>query len=537
MKRFTPHIFEHLKACVLANAHIEVITSHDCKSLSAYIFNKTKHTISETTLKRVYGFAQSKFAPSAFTLDSLSQFCGYMGWDDFGHKQQPKLSNPAQKDIDWQTLGHNASKITNFTLQALKNRSGIPFNQTIKRQFINEHFEGFLADESTGTVITAPSGYGKTLALCHWIEEKLTVNNSNDIILFFSSSALMNVFLTGRNLNDWLLALLGYSNDDMLSLLDIKERLSGNFYLVVDGFDEHMFKPDQFQLLLDQLMDIFAFYQQYKWFKLVLTMRSANWINNRHSIASNNNTWYIGGLTDAKLITNVPLFSINEIRELCLKINPNMKDFISDEAAETFNHPLYFQFYYKQHKEGFSLDYINQLSIYELISAFIYTKVYLGHHATEKVLLLNALLQQIDLKNKEEDIDKLAVNELLKQYHHAYNELLDIGFLREVNNSSGMEFNVRIQFGNRHFFEYAVAKKILSDNNQVFNTPIINIINNLITDTTLKLSVLKWCIIYAVKSRRQRKFESIEHTHLTCDEQTALIIFMDDVIEKYSISA
>ncbi|WPU93817.1 hypothetical protein SNE25_31345 [Mucilaginibacter sabulilitoris] len=532
MISFSPVQFETLKARVLANANIRSITPGDCKALALQIYSKTKLTVSETTLKRVYGFAYSKFKPSLFTIDVLAKFCGFEGWDNFCAQENVPSAKSQNEHVDWKTLSHNAAKITHFTLQALKNRSGIPFHQTIRRKFIDDHFDEFLRGDYTATVFTAPSGYGKTIGLCHWIDEKLE-SDTNDIILFFSSSALMNVFLSGRDLNDWLLALLGYSHEeDIEALFDINKRNGGKFYLIIDGFDEHMFKNDQFELVLTQLMDIFSFYQSHEWFKLVLTMRSANWINNKHNMEFGLKNWFTGFITDHDLTTNVPLFNIQEIKQLCRNINPLIQSFIAIDVVNNFNHPLYFQFYYKQHKNNFSLNNIDHICIYELISIFILNKVYLGHYATEKILLLKGLVDEMDFKSGVYELDKFKCNDLLKQYSHAYNELLSIGFLREVNSSNGFQFKTLVQFGNNNFLEFTVARKLLLDNNQRFDLQLIKLLNNAFSESKHKLPVIKWCVIHAIKNGQQESFELLAQTGLNPKEKSELIVFLGDLLQK-----
>ncbi|NOW98905.1 hypothetical protein [Mucilaginibacter sp. SG564] len=532
MISFSPIQFETLKSRVLANANIRSITPGDCKALAFQIYSKTKLTVSETTLKRVYGFAYSKFKPSLFTIDVLAKFCDYEGWDDFCEQESVPSERSQNEHVDWKTLGQNAAKITHFTLQALKNRSGIPFGQTIRRKFIDDHFDEFLRGDYTATVFAAPSGYGKTIGLCHWIDEKLE-SDSNDIILFFSSSALMNVFLSGRDLNDWLLALLGYSHEeDIEALFDINKRNDGKFYLIIDGFDEHMFKNDQFELVLTQLMDIFSFYQSHEWFKLILTMRSANWINNKHNMEFGLKNWFTGFITDHDLTTNVPLFNIQEIKELSRKINPDVQNLIAIDVANNFNHPLYFQFYYKQNKNNFSLNNIDHICIYELISIFILNKVYLGHYATEKILLLKGLVDEMDFQAGIYELDKFKCNDLLKQYSHAYNELLSIGFLREVNSSNDFQFKTMVQFGNNNFLEFTIARKLLLDNNQRFDLQLIKLINNAFNDSEHKLPVIKWCVIHAVKNGQQESFELLAQISLNPKEKSELIIFLGDLLQR-----
>ncbi|WP_183561327.1 hypothetical protein [Mucilaginibacter sp. SP1R1] len=536
MAAFSSQLFELLKSYVLASSQLERIEASDCKILSAQISDKTSHTVSETTLKRIYGFAVSKFKPSLFTIDVLSNYCGYTGWEDFCKKQDKQALNASNENLDWDSLSHKAAKITNFTLQALKNKSGIPFNQSIRRNFLDKHFETFLNGNYAATVLTAPPGCGKTIALCHWIDEKLALNTTaenNDIVLFFSSNALMNVLISGKDFNDWLLALLGYTiEDDIISLLDNTKRKEGNFYLIIDGLDEHMFKNNWFELLLDQLMDIFSFYQSHKWFKMILTMRSANWTNNRHLLDYEHTKWFTGLIVDQQTGSNVPPFNLQEIKYLCLKINPDMQVQLTADIVNSFNNPLYFQFYYKQHKDNFSLSNFDHTSIYDLISTFVLNKIYLGHYASEKALLLKSLIENIDFRARAYDVPKLRVNSLFNQHGQAYKELLSVGFLKETNTSNDSHFNTYIQFGNKNFLELAIANKLLQDNNNRFDEQLIELINHLFINSELKIAILKWCVMYAIKNNQQKNFLYLSNADLDHKEKSELIFFLGDLFNR-----
>lgn len=536
MTTLLPQYYEILKTAVLTASGLGTITPCDCKIISASIFNKTKQSISETTLKRVYGFAYSKFKPSLFTIDVMAKYCGYPSWEDFCLEQEQHAVKTEDTSTGWETLKLNAAKITNFTLQVLRNKSGIPYNQTIKRQFLDVHINEFLNGDYTATILAAPAGYGKTIALCHWIEERFLLNTegkTNDTILFFSTSALMNAFLSGRDLNHWLLALLGYSTDnDIATLFDREQKKGGNFFLVIDDLDESIYKPEQFKLLLNQLLDIFSLYQSAPWFKLILTMRSSTWINNKHDIDNGNNKWFKGFIGNEQWATNIPLYNLQEIKELCLNINPAAKDPIAVDLADDFNHPLYFQFYYKEHKENFTLTNIDHVCIYELISTFILNKIYLGHHSAEKVLLLKGLIEQMDFAQQTYDVPKTKVNTLVKQYHNAYNELISIGFVRELNTSTDLHYRTCIQFSNNNFLEYTIAKTLLNNNNFIFDIELINSLNTQFANNPHKLPVLKWCVIYAIKTGQQKSFDLLAQTQLTFTEKSNLIIFLGDLLEK-----
>jgi hypothetical protein len=537
MTTFLNHSLEALKSAVLLSSGFKSIAPGDCKSISLKVFERTKHSISETTLKRVYGFAYSKFRPSLFTIETMAKYCGYEGWDDFCLKQKAQPTGVAPENANWETLKQKAAKISSFTLQALENKAGIPYAQTIKREFIDRHLAAFSRGDHMATVLSAPAGYGKTIALCHWVEEALALNASgitNDVVLFFSSSALMNVFFSGRSLNDWLLGLLGYATDiDLQSLFDNKGPKEGNFYLILDGLDEHSYRSEQFQLLLNQVNDVAALHQNSGWFKLILTMRAATWVNNKHQLQNNPDTWYTAfASNNGGLEINVPLLSADEIKELCLKINPGEDTRLATDIAESFNHPLYFQFYCKQYRNDFSLSNINHVCLYELLSAFVLNKVYLGQYSADKLLLLAALVELMDFKNGVYDIDKLKVNALIKQYAPAYNELLSIGFLRELNTSADLQYHTVVEFVNNNFLELTIAKTLLQKNNNAFDQKLMAQINANFNDEQRRFRVLKWCIIYVSKNGQQNKFDALAEAQLTPCQKEAMLQFLNELTGK-----
>ncbi|WP_419788652.1 hypothetical protein [Mucilaginibacter sp. SP1R1] len=187
MSKFSTYYIESLKKHICLISGLSVDIPSECKWLATMIFDKTQKQISETTIKRMYGFAFSRFDPSLFTLDTLAKYCDYRGWDDF-LKAQSSISNYAEMPaVDWDILKTNAHKMTGFTMQALKGRSGIAYAMTIKRKFIDDHFQAFLNSRYNATVLVAPAGYGKTLALCHWIDERMTITDANEVILFLAA--------------------------------------------------------------------------------------------------------------------------------------------------------------------------------------------------------------------------------------------------------------------------------------------------------------------------------------------------------------
>jgi hypothetical protein len=523
-----------LKKNVLTNACYQALSPSDCKALSTEIFRKTGHQLSETTLKRIYGFAYSKFQPSLFTLDAMSRFSGYDSWLDFCEKNTVNHPEAPHNDGCWESLKKSATRTSGFTLQVLKNRSGIPYRFTVNRKFIADHFEAFLKNDYTATAFIAPAGYGKTIALCHWVEEKMMAiaeRKSDDIVLFISSNALVNAFSGEKDIKEWLLSLLGYGNEnDISALLDKNQENAGNFYLIIDGLDEHMFRDEQFNVLFNLVLDIFSLYRFHSNFKLVLTMRSATWINHRHEIIDED-AWFKGFMTDKERSINTPLFETTELEELCSRINPYANNAVGIDAARNFNIPLYLQYYYKAHRTDFSFNYINHTCIYELISEFVLNKIYLGPFATEKTQLIRTLAEGLNYEHEIFEVEKVKVNDLVKQNAPAYNELLGIGFIREVNKSTDAQCRVVIEFCTDKFLEYSIAFAMLSRNGNQFNNDLIDQVNTILKHGH-RVQVLKWCLFYAIKNGQHQCLEFITRAKLTVQEKSEVIIFMGEILDQ-----
>lgn len=65
----------------------EIRYPSDCEALAGDILHVTKQTISTSTLKRIFGFIAGSKEPRLYTLDVLSQYLGYINWDNYIEKQ------------------------------------------------------------------------------------------------------------------------------------------------------------------------------------------------------------------------------------------------------------------------------------------------------------------------------------------------------------------------------------------------------------------------------------------------------------------
>lgn len=538
MRIVLPYVFEQLKQEVLDKAGLTIITPSDCQTLAFKISRQTKKQISDTTIKRIYGFALSSSVPSVYTLNLVSEYCGYSSWDYFCDEHSRKQPTPQAKSVENKgNIVDILRKTTHNTLQALKNKSVIPFNLTIERESINEHLDVFLAGNYRATILTSPAGYGKTIGLCHWVESqlnKILVSSNNDVILFLNSKVLMGLS-PGINLTDWLLALMGLpAGNSFDTIVDIDGLRQSNFYLVIDEFDGNVFKTEQLDLLLSMLLDFLSICSNWAGFKLILTMRSASWITCKRRLLLDNRIgeWFIGFMSDEHKERNVFVFSVNEIKELCRRINPAIKipDVLHPEVSAFFSYPLFFQYYYQKNHTDFFLDELDHFRIYEVISSYIFDKIYAGKFTTEKVLLLRILIANGQFKNSKFLIDKLKVYDHLKTYRDAYKDLLSIGFLRELNHSMEAMYDEHIEFTNKRLFAAIMAGQLLHDCGGYTSELCLKISANIIPE--YRVMVLKWCIFNAVKTKQYEIFTHLNKVDLSAVERVVLLTFLNSLIKR-----
>ena len=66
----------------------KIMNASDCQSLSIDIFKKTQRKLSLNTLRRFFNLMKSEYKPSLFTLDILTEYCGYSNFSDFTNREQ-----------------------------------------------------------------------------------------------------------------------------------------------------------------------------------------------------------------------------------------------------------------------------------------------------------------------------------------------------------------------------------------------------------------------------------------------------------------
>lgn len=536
MNRFIPHYFDLLKKELLVKCGIKRVSASDCKHVSEELFRATKKYVSETTLKRLFGFAYSTFNPSSFTLNTLADYCGYDGWDDFcakaGNYQADSETGVSEL---WQKVMESAERITFNTLQVLKARSGIPYEKTIARKFLAEHLDIFLSGSYNATLLFAPADYGKTIALCHWVDQHIK-NNINkpekDVILFFSHNVLQNPSMSNRNLNDWIRALLGIYGDEEISGLREGPANNTRLILVIDGIDEYKHRNETYDVL-NQIIDVVSLYRDNPWLKIIISVRSYVWVNNKHRVSMVGQRWFEGFITTRKGNMNVPLLNHEEVVRIANGLSFEKQNSLDPGILEFFSYPTAIQFHYQNNPSSFTLNKVDEFSYFEVVSAYFLHRIFRSKNSHDLMQLLVGLMNEVDLTSQEFNIPKLKVATLIKENQSAFHELLSSGILQEYNVSenSGLRSYVTVSYVNA--VKRLYARKILDEAGR-FGPELIERYNQIPDASALKPDILKWLIYLCVSGGQTCDLQLLDNTSLTINERSRLLVFYSQLISKYS---
>ena len=79
---------QHLRNAIEQALGHSMDTPRDFKLLSESLRRRLGEQLSVSTLKRLWGYVNNDFNPSAYTLNTLARFLGYDGWEHFSSSTQ-----------------------------------------------------------------------------------------------------------------------------------------------------------------------------------------------------------------------------------------------------------------------------------------------------------------------------------------------------------------------------------------------------------------------------------------------------------------
>ena len=527
-----------LRKFVLIKSGLRNIDPAHCKIISEYVFQETKNYVSETTIKRFFGFANTLHKFSLFTLNSLSQYIGYNDWDSFC---KDKENQTTSVQSIWQDLKLKAHAITEISLIAKKNNSGIPFNATANRSFFYPDFDYFLKNNYQFTTISAQPGQGKSILLAHMVEYFFLSENAlykNDIVLLVNSSSINTIIQNGYTLKDWFLKEFKFGSlTELISFFKKNpEKREGRFIIIVDGIDEHLARSNYFKVFIDFLYSI----EENNFVKLAFGLRTNSWINLQPAIygsASLTKAWYMGLFYDEETLSNVPSLNVDEVLYTLSNIENkiiNRAD-VSLPLLTQFKTPFWLQVYFKLKDENQHLELSNPLLRYELISYFLEKRVFLAKKSTEKVFLLKKISDSISEGNKKLRVSKEKILSYINCYPDAYEELLHAGIIIEEKRLSTAIPTEIVRFLNDDIYTYFLFIQITDKfEYRPCKSFFEHILNSFPGQTSLRDYILNWAIRFCITRNEIAALKNIFRLPFTNSEKNSAFDFIC-YVSKYEL--
>ncbi|MBB2149772.1 NACHT domain-containing protein [Pedobacter gandavensis] len=525
-----------VKSLILLKTGIRTITPADCKRISIEISKTLNKNVSETTIKRLFGFAVVKHNFSKFTLTTLAE---YVNKED-ERNWTPTLSSSTQSQVHtWSDIRSHAKKITNFTLKGIKNRSGIPYEMTISRKFAEHDFEDFMKSDYSYTCFISQPGYGRTILLSHLVEnffQAETAIHLDSTVLFLTASNIFNPDQHHLSFEDRLKIQLGIPHQESLLEHIQKNHIDRGrkFIVVIDGFSEVMVKGDLKKQMFENIISFICSIEHNDAIKLVMSMRTTTWMRFydciRHS-AFLKSKWFPGNYYNPDEVSNVPPLTGKEIDRIIHMINKSDDHELNTKLKSQLKFPLYIQLYYQLKEEDPYFNYSSSITFHELISRFIQEKIYKSNYYTEKILFLKKVIQLTEYGKKADAVPKDLLIAELSAFKNAYMELVSEGILVEEKSQDDYQPREYVRFIYPHIFEYFLFIELLEKFHLQVNWTFFEFIQRNYENNNVRFHLLQWTVRFII---RIGDFSALTHVFdldLHHFERNYLILFIAENIQ------
>ncbi len=461
---------EKLKEATIQSYGFPVNTPKDCVALADSISDRTNRNISSTTLRRFFGLMPSKSAFSLYVLDTLSIYCGEEDFRSFNRKQH---SFKDYIEVPRMEIITEIKEITDYTLNSISRKSLTDFHLTIARRILNDRLEAFLESKHAFFPLVAPGGYGKSVALAHWVKGQ----KDGNICLLLPASLFISMLdpkggkkqIVHFNLGSW-------GNIFNVFLSDASFR-NKKFILIIDALDEISSEPDKLYTVVDFLFNVANRFSYQNKIKMIFSVRESVWhvhLANRFERVRSKQ-WFDG--VEDKLdsgYTNLSVLTNSEIKEIISGFNqesdtPLVYECIPWDIREIIRIPINLHLISRLMN---NLQSLNLVSRIDVISAYLKEFVFSSRFAEEKE---DIIWKVIELMEDQVDDHTVVKNELKKHlpihlkretaYYRAYNDLLHQGILIEYREENRFGIFVsRLGFKHIDFYYYLSALYLIKEN-------------------------------------------------------------------------
>lgn len=529
---------QQLQLEVLSKFGVTPLQPSDCKDLSVVIRERTGKIVSETTIKRFFGFAAQTFNFSVYTLNALSEYAGYNNWEFFLEHYRQQQSPQMEFHPKWQEFKSRTGKITFYTTEAIKNSCGMDFGKTAQR-LEPSSMQHFLNTDLVASVLLAPAGYGKSTALAqmvesHWLSESCLY--PGDVCLFINVHHLNTLINRGFSMEDWL--------DNQLNLGDGENIIEyfeqhpverdGKFILIVDGFDDKVLGNDKLKIIYSKLMDLVSSRAHTKWMKVILASRPDAWNVLFTPVGNSANLPWITPPASVQaheptMVYNLPLLTRDEVR-IVLK-NHQVPDEVLHTLDDAFltlmEFPPFLQLGCTEiDAKKPSLLHEDHL-IYHIIGQYCRNKVVGSPDYGLKAAVIRKLLDETYKMSSGSQPGQVKLYSGDIRVQESYRKLMADSILIEESPEGYRSLPVkRVRFFNEHIARFFMATFYVCAFNGELNETLLKTVLAESDTAERRLGLFKWLLLYSIDQRQTPAIESIFAHCISLKEKALLFEFL-----------
>ncbi|WP_343534735.1 hypothetical protein [Pedobacter sp.] len=524
-------ILDKIRRLILLKTGIKTISPSDCRSISSSIQKETQKNISETTLKRLFGFAEVKNKFSKYTINALLEYIEKNGNYTLMERE---LLHQTSINERFSSIQANAADISLSTLKAIKSRSTVPYHYTSPRFFARLDFEYFYDSTYSFTAFVSQAGYGKSILLSHLVQSLFLEQDAKyhkDTILFINARDIFDDQNEYSNVENRIKAKIGLNTRTSLIdyFKDKHEKLGSKLVIVIDGFSDLVTNKVSKPIIFDKLINLISVIEDESFIKIAFGMRSTLWsrfydqIKNMSFIKKK---WFTGTYFSLKHQSNIPPLANEEVEEILKKIDPNRSKEIDPSFKAKLKYPFYIQWYYLLKEEFPNFDFFTNILSFEIVDRFIHEKIYNASYATEKVLFCKKLIQVSDYGRGQQAVPKSMLIADLSKFKNAYMELLAEGILMEEKQEEDGFVTDLVRFVHPHVFEYFLFVELLNAAHNQMNASFFENVQEKYAGNTTKFQILQWSARLLIIKGEFNALNSLLKLQLSNYEKTYLIYFI-----------
>lgn len=483
------------------------ITPADCKTLSDAVLADTKKTISETTLKRLFGFARRSFDFSIYTLDTLAEYIGYPNWENFYNENAREFAKVSSSHSNkWQTLKKTCSKYSGYTLQTIKNGSGIPFSETSHREELTNFVKKFLQTNQSIAPVVAPAGFGKSVGMAHTVLKLWEGENPvfpDDICCFINLHQVQTIALYKHSLTEWLSKYLHLLYDEIASLVSSRDN-EARLVIIIEGFDEKTFSTDKLKLIYANIIEFINYNNKYHWIKIILNLRPAAWAKLVHTYFNpsffHTRVFIDNSYPNENVIHHTLPFGSAEVKKILgmNRVNRMALDRFSKDFMDFLSYPRFLEILLTVITPEAINTQSEETLIYRIIETDARYHSQFDTHAAIKTRIIDKVLApRLDGSCADANNEWLFVKDNLTT--SAYNQLTDDFILVEERlYRSSAAYPKQIKFSSKFLETYYISISMLRKNEHIINT---DLADSIFTNPCLqeyRPAILKWYLLQAL---------------------------------------